>query len=421
MRAIIHKVSAILAITGLALLPACKGAQTQDSNSTQQARAQESNTGGELKKNFLEAVNPADISPDSASYRFLLGGFEVLSAVEHILQVRYENYSGELPLMPGGQTALEINPDAKFDPAFIETALTGALEHLELAQTNLEKASGKDFSVRVDIMALWFDINKNGQRDAGEDLVRQLAAAPDFGRRSMEEPEEPGSIHVRFDTADADWLLAYVHALSGSAQLILATDPTSAITTISEGRALMAEKGQIARDPIMGSEDEIIDTIAVILTALRGVPDKTHTRAALAHFKSMIAHNKDFWKQVALETDDEAEWLPNPNQTSAFGPKVSAEMAASWQNVLAEISDVLEGKALIPHWRISQDRNAKEGAGINFAKLMTDPGDFDPILMLHGASVAPYIERGRLMDRQAWRQFSTMTGGQGGLFALWFN
>jgi hypothetical protein len=108
---------------------------------------------------------------------------------------------------------------------------------------------------------------------------------------------------------------------------------------------------------------------------------------------------------------------------------VTAEMAEGWQEILTEISDVLEGKKLLPYWRIrnrslgiaNSETDTGTGIGINFAKMMTDPGDMDIILLIQGTAVAPYLEEGVLADNQAWRRFSRLTGGQGGLFALWFN
>lgn len=368
-----------------------------------------------LAKSGLSGANEwLQGQPKSEENKFLLGGVKALSAIEYILQVRYNNYSGELPIIPGGRANLSPNPDAVFDPAFIEVAMKGALKNLKQAEIVLASVVGKEFSVEVNLVDLWFDINANGKRDAGEDLVAQLSELPGFARG-----DKGKSTIVRFDSADAYWLAAYVQALSGSAELVLALDPTSAIKTIIDGRALMEEKGAITPDPFL-RDVNIIDSIAVYITALRGVPDKKRTRAALKHFKSMISYNQGFWRLVMQETDNKAEWLPNPSQTSAFGIAVDLETANAWQTVLKEISDVLEGRALIPHWRVTS-RDATQGVGINIKKLMNDPSDFDIILMIQGTSIAPYLEQGKIANMRVWRDFSRLTDGQGILFSLWFN
>lgn len=353
--------------------------------------------------------------PQNSQNQFLLGGLEVLSAFEYLLQVRYQNYSGELPLFPGGTVSLDENPDAVFDPAFVEIALMGALERLARSQTYLDEIAGQSFFANLNPFLIWLDINSNGRRDDNEDLMDMIGSLPGLSMGA------DSDFNVRFDSADANWLLAYVHVLSGMSELLLALDPTTAITTITEGRKLLEDAGKILPDPIFGGgADEFMDTAAIILMAFRGVPDNTRTRASLTHFRAMITHNQEFWRQVMLETDDEREWLPNPDQKSAFGVRVNLKIATAWQGVLAEISDVLEGRVLLPHWRVGS-RNAKTGVGINFARLMSDPGDFDLILMIHGAAIAPYLETGRIVDEQVWQEFSELTGGQGGLFSLWLN
>ncbi|GAB5455832.1 MAG: hypothetical protein Hens2KO_20610 [Henriciella sp.] len=350
-------------------------------------------------------------NPESAEQDFLLGGLQFLRASEAIMQVRYQNSSTSLALLPGMRNSLPANPDAEFDPAFIETAMTQALDHLGRAEASLERATGQELAVEVPLDAIWFDVNANGTREdweAGLAVMADLNAAPD--------PEFDGLI--RFDTADAHWLKAYVHVMSGMAEMTLATDPTPAIRTVYESRREMDALGPV--DGIF-LDNETIDTLAAVLLTLRGTPDTSRTQAAHAHFKAMIAENKAFWTAVMEETDDDREWLPNPRQSSAFGVVVDEEMAAGWQAVLAEIEAVLNGEALVPYWRLENAPNAETGVGVNVAKFLQDPGDMDVILWLHGAGATPYLERGPLARLEAWDRFARMTGGDGLMFAAWFN
>ena len=289
--------------------------------------------------------------------------------------------------------------------------MTQALDHLSRAEASLGRASGQDMAVEFPLDAIWFDINADGTRDAWESglaVMADLNASPD--------PEFDGLI--RFDTADVHWLKAYVHVMSGMAEMTLATDPTPAIRTVYESRREMDALGPVEG---MFLDNETIDTIAAVLLTLRGTPDRNRTQAAHTHFKAMIAENQAFWTAVMEETDNEREWLPNPQQSSAFGVVVDAEMAAGWQAVLAEIEDILNGDALVPYWRIENAYGAETGVGVNVAKFLQEPGDMDIILWLHGAGAAPYLERGKLARLEAWDRFSRMTGGDGLMFAAWFN
>ena len=347
-------------------------------------------------------------TPDT---HFVLGAIQFLRASEAIMQVRYQNSTTPLAMIPGMRNDLPYNPDARFDPAFIEHAMTEALTHLARAEASLAQAAGETFEVDVLLPAIWFDINKNGTRDEWETLVavmEQLNATP----------EEAFDGIIQFDSADAHWLKAYVHVMSGMAELTLATDPTPAIRTVFEERRAMNALGDVRG---MFLDNDTIDTLAAVLLTLRGVPDQTRTQAAHAHFRNMIAENRAFWTAVMAETDNTREWLPNPTQTSAFGVEVTEDMATGWQDVLVEIEQLLEGETLVPYWRYNNGFNAETGVGVNVAKFLQDPGDMDIILWIHGAGAVPYLERGDLAKMEAWDRFSRMTAGDGLMFAAWFN
>jgi len=187
-------------LLGTALLAACGQTVNADTRTYSEVVTQDG----------LAGVSSWAAAQDkSAQTAYLTGMTEALLAIEHVLQVRYTNYSGELPLVPGGQADIAYNPDAKFDPAFVETAMLGALEHFAKAETALDAATGKDFAAEVDLKDLWFDVDGDGKRGEGEAALLQvgqiLGGRPGF-------TEYDGETVIRFDTADADWLAAYVNA-----------------------------------------------------------------------------------------------------------------------------------------------------------------------------------------------------------------
>ena len=393
----------LMALAGLALAACSPTAQTPDDLEPWQ---------DVLATEGLEATE-ANLAARASSPEtdFLLGGVQFLRAAEEIMQVRYQNSTAPLAILPGMRNQLPRNPDAEFDPAFLEMAMTGALTHLTEAEANLERAADKDFAVEFPIQHIWFDVNANGTR---EDWENGLAVMADMNAT----PEDGFDGVIRFDSADAHWLKAYVHVMSGMAELTLAADPTPAIRTVYEGRRDMNEFGAVQG---MFLDNDTIDTMAAVLLTLRGTPDAERTRAAHRHFKEMIAENRDFWAAVVTEADNDREWLPNPQQTSAFGVEVSEEMATGWQAVLAEMEELLEGDALIPYWRYSNGYNAETGVGVNLAKFLQEPGDMDVILWIHGAAATPYLETGKLAQLDAWDRFTRMTRGDGLMFAVWFN
>jgi hypothetical protein len=342
---------------------------------------------------------------------FILGSVRFLRAMEVIMQTRYANYSGRLPLIPGMRNQLPPNPNAEFRPDFLETALTDALVHLAAAETALAPAVDGEFGVEVDLASLWFDVNADGERAEWEGV---LALMGDLGA----EPADGFDGVIRFDTADAEWMLAYVHVVSGMSELTLSLNPTPAIQTVTEGRSALEQFGAIEELGLVG-DNTVIDTVASVLLTLRGVPDANRTQAAHGHFQAMMSHNRRFWSEIELETDNNREWLPNSAQSSAFGIEVDADTANAWQDVLGEINEILSGDKLVPYWRMSGDENSP--VGLNIAKFMQEPGDMDLVLWIQGTGAAPFLERGRIADMAAWEQFVEMTRGDSLILAAWFN
>ena len=341
---------------------------------------------------------------------FARGAVETLRSFEGILQARYQNYTGRLPFVPGMSRAIAPNPNARFDPAFIELAMEQALERLDSAERALEVATRSDLAVVIDIDDLWLDIDGDGVQSANEGLPIVLQG---LGRRNS-----AFDGRIRFDRADADWLKAWVHATSALAELVLSVDPTPGIERVVEGRRALERMGVVR--PSFAGPEQTLEIVASTLLALRGTPDARRTRAAHQHFVRAIAHNRAFWQKVELEEDNDREWLPNARQSSAFGVPVSAEMAENWQGVLDEFEAIIEGELLLPYWRVQRQRDAP-AIGVNLKRVLTEPGDMDLVLWIQGAAAAPYLEEGRVTTAGAWRRFAQLAGGEAFLFALWLN
>jgi hypothetical protein len=83
---------------------------------------------------------------------------------------------------------------------------------------------------------------------------------------------------------------------------------------------------------------------------------------------------------------------------------------------------MLEGRALIPFWRTPPGpEDATTGVGINLRKLLSDPPDLNLALLIQGASIAPYLEKGKLVTLGAWNRFGMLTRGDGLLMAAILN
>ena len=358
-------------------------------------------------------------SPSDAD-RFALGGVRFLSAVEHTMQLRwasgFTDRSGMLPML---NTRLPENPTpAPFDPALFTSLFTDITTTMDAARAPLaEIPDTSDFGVEIKFADLWFDINANHTRDPGEDMLDVLGPLLLGWQWQSRDPNSPAPT-VRFDVADAAWLSAYSHLLAGMSDMILAYDPTPAVTKIMQGRAKMESLGTMAPDPIFGMDataPDGFDVFATVFDMLHQTPDVPRMAAARDHLLAMVADNRRFWTLVDAETDNQNEWLPNARQKSSLGLDLPPETAANWLAVLSDLEAMLNGEKLVPYWRL-------EGpVGVNIKRVFLEPAPIDVVGWIHGWAAAPYLENGDLISPDSLNRFEGMMQGQGMLMAFYLN
>jgi len=359
------------------------------------------------------AEDSLSATPDpSPSDRFALGAVQFLRAVELAIQHRYDTRI-DVPL--GGAARLPLirldvapNPDARpFAADRTDAALDAVLAKLADSLDTLSAIEDADaVAVRVDTGALWFDIDADGTRDAGEgvfEVAEQIfyeASAPDF--------KPP---RIRFDTADAAWLTAYGHLVSGAVQMWLALDASDAIergVATAEGFAAFNAGGDLGW---LGSWAPSIDTAAIVARAFEGPIDAGRMATAQDHFVQMTVQGQRFWRRAIAETDNDREWIPNANQQSALPRSVPAHSSLSWPIILSEAEAMLRGEVLVPHPRLPG------GGGLNIARLLQQPpAVLDLTALIQGEQALPYYEAGDTVRIDSAVRFYMLMGGD--IFAL---
>ncbi|WP_149587832.1 hypothetical protein [Tabrizicola flagellatus] len=372
----------------------------------------------EIARTGLQATETrlAALPSPTSEELFALAGLHFLGGVEQALQLRWKTGVkadwSELPIL---RLPIPENPDAIPFQAADFTALIRNLDaDMDAARTALAQLGDQEFSLPVRISDLWFDINANGTREAGESLAEVTGMALGGGRGMGVRVEDPV---ITFDTADAAWLSAYTHFLSGFASTALAYDPEPAIQrVIDSSKAIYALWGTTpprnAMDMMFGRQ---VDRAAMILHALSNRPDRALAQDAHNHFLSMIRENRRFWSLVEMETDDTGEWVPNDTQVSGLGLRMPPGTGERWQAVLADAEKVLKGEVLLPHWRFGAE------AGINLKRAFDDPPAIDLVTFIQGEGLLPYAEKGPLMSLQSWRDFEDFIQGDAMLFAVFLN
>ena len=347
---------------------------------------------------------------------FALAGLQFLGGVEAALQLRWQTGIrsdwSELPIM---RLPIPENPAARpFVPADFTALVAGLDTRMDAARFTLALLGDKPFALEVGLSDLWFDINMNGMRDDGEAMASVAGLTLGGGRLVTVPVADPV---IRFDTADAAWLAAYTHFLSGFASTALAYDPEPAIQRVMDSSAaLYALWGDTpppnAMDMMFGRQ---VDRIAIALFALSKTPDKTLAQDAYGHFLAMITENRRFWALVELEADNDREWVPNDRQSSGLGIMVPPGTGDRWQAVLADAEAVLKGDMLIPHWRFGAE------AGINLKKAFENPPAVDLVTWIQGEGLLAYAQKGPRMTMASWRDFERLVSGDAMLFAVFLN
>jgi hypothetical protein len=130
----------------------------------------------------------------------------------------------------------------------------------------------------------------------------------------------------------------------------------------------------------------------------------------------VISLSRRSWQDIVAETDNDHEWIPNPNQNGTLSQiKITPEMLLTWAKFLDESEAMLQGQKLAPFWRDAG------GRGVNLEKVFTQPTDFDLILWAQGSAAAPYLEYGTMTDKQFWGTLNQVFRGQFLFYAIWTN
>jgi len=367
-----------------------------------------------IARTGLAATADSLKQPASADDRLALGGVRFLRAIEKTLQTRWRHgmsrTGGFLPVL---RLPVPDNPAPEpFRPELVAGIFATLVDDMTAARAPLDQiGDADDASLTLALGDIWFDVNMNGKHDPQESLMPHFTATLGLFVAGDTAPT------IRFDTADAAWLSAYTHLIAGLGELVLAFDPTDQIRRVMDtGRAMQGFGADTpyasGYDMMLGAE---IDMVAMAYFALRQQPDPVRTRAARDHALAMIRDNRRFWERVEAETDNFAEWIPNARQTSALGVTVPPDTGPRWLAVLSDAEDLLEGRKLIPYWRV------RSGAGINLMRVLTEPGPVDLAEWVQGVGLLPYIEDGPRISPENWWLFRDMLRGDAALFAIWLN
>jgi hypothetical protein len=374
-------------------------------------------------------------APEDDQARFALGAVQFLQAVEHLGQalhrygLRSEKYGSEIGLevLP----ILRIPVPKNSDPDELTyDALRGVLDafvtDLATAEATLGSIEGDQIDLPLNIGLIRLDLNGDGQGSDDEALWLIFKVVAGAGWLDEAAAEK---LLVDFDGSDAPWLQAYCHLLMAIAEFPLAHDWQEAFEVTFQSLFPMSSSpyrkleqgyresqyaqvaGGLAERSVAAA---ITDLIAFIHLNHWPVVEPERMANVLGHLEAMVRLSRENWKRILAETDNAAEWVPNPSQIGVLPDmQVTQQQVDGWQTFLGEFEAILQGKKLIPHWRFDE--------GINMRRFFLKPRTFDIVLLIQGSAALPYLEEGELTTGETWQQIMQLFGGDFFRYFIWFN
>lgn len=374
--------------------------------------------------------------PDNPETRFALGSVQAMIAIEHLTQDAYRHglgtgSAGEVGMMFGVDVPANFTPEP-VSYSDLRTSLQRFQEKLDQAEATLAPLAdlagtdaGTNLRMRLDLGLIRLDFNGDGvPGDQLSAVLFELRNLAEFDPQG--EPCQP--IPIDFDLGDSLWLRAYLNLISGFVDTILAYDAQTLWDATAQLFFATADTPypylNQPVDPNFEGFDlaPIADAVAIIHLLNLPVAEPQRMSSALEHFEATVELSRASWEAFLAETDDEREWLPNPRQTGVVpsrpgGPPMAVTdiMIDNWLELLDETEAILQGRKLLPYWRVT------DGRGVNLKHVFTEPQAFDLILWLQGVAVEPYLEEGELTRGETWQRIVQAFGGRFTPFAFWFN
>lgn len=369
-------------------------------------------------------------SPDAES-RFGKGLLQFTEAVQSLGQALYR-HGYDLSDRARGPMLIRIpvNPTPEpLDYAQLRTILETLVTDLDAAQKTLREAGvAGDYVIPVDVMKVAVDIDGDGVTEAGENIgaivgpalgITRIPGAPGDASK-----DEPPTLTIGLDRADAIWLAGYSNVTAAFAEFLLAHDFSSLMPTMLPH--LFPKSGLGITGPLRTWEAEpysyfsrddvirVVDLIAAIHTMDWPVIDRARLKSVQTRFKAITALSRQNWQAILAETDDDRELLPGPAQHSVLrGRGITKEQVDAWLGALDTADQVLDGKLLIPHWRFQR--------GFDVGAYFDTATRTDPTLLVSGHDAQQFLRDGPVMGDDTFRDFNTAFGWQWLGYAFWFN
>jgi hypothetical protein len=370
----------------------------------------------ELKKSAAFYLYPGELArgqreleaaPPDDQLRFGLGVLRFVRGVERLGQALYKygcrSDSTNLPFL---RLPVPHNPDpAPITYADLRRLLDDFRRDLAAAEATLAGITDDKVKLRLKLARFHLDLRGDGKRtDRLLDILKRILGP------QVNFPTDNPDLLVCFDRGDMAWLRAYCHLLMGMLDAYLAFDTEELFDLTAEG--LFARP----RHTVPGTEaDKLRESLTVIK-----VKEPHRLRQFRKHLLQVAELNRETWKFIRTETDDDHEWLPNPRQHGVLGLPVREEMIDAWLDAVAELEALLDGKRVLPNFFGNFRKGDK---GLNLKTLLErPPAEFRLAADLATWLPDAYWDQGPAIDTQKlFRVLTVFESPTAVAYAMWFN
>ncbi|MHC4406107.1 MAG: hypothetical protein ACYTG0_41245, partial [Planctomycetota bacterium] len=310
---------------------------------------------GELARGEQALLVALQKNPADDQVRFGLGVLQFVRAIERFSQALHE-YGARADNTNVPFLRVPVPKNDK--PSTISYKALGRvfdvlIADLARAEKTLAGVKNEKVKLRLRLAAVQLDLTGDGRpTDKFIDILIKLN-----GGRFEFLKENPDFL-VCFDRGDLAWLRAYCHLLSAMLEGYRALD-------------LEAEFDQRVKDvfpkvELTGKPGGVHGDVLVIADGARLGRFRTHLLA-------VCELNRETWKFIRAETDDDHEWLPHPMQKGVIGLPVTDGMIDGWLAMVDQLDGLLEGELLLPGWVVRLVAKTPDGKGLNLKTLLDDP------------------------------------------------
>ncbi len=364
-------------------------------------------TKGEQALELALAKNPQD-----DQLRLSLGVLQVVRGVERLGQTLHEH-----GVKPGVEWMPFIRLPVPHNPApspihyqKFRRMIDDFSRDLLNAETTLAGITDDQVQLPLRLAAIHLDLDADGSAtDRFQDiLTKMMGRTPDHMGKNPD-------FKVVFDRGDVAWLRAYCHLLAGLADLYLAFESEPYFQLYGE-QLFSKVKPHLNDDERRALQKKYQEFQTGFTLYVREPARLSRFRV---HMLQVCKLNRETWRFIRAEKDDDHEWLPNPRQKGAMGLPVQDGMIDAWLGMVQEMESLLEGKKVIPmFWRGGDPER-----GINVKTVLDEPpAKFDFLALLNDGPSAKYISKGTEVDGQViWRAFQMFDRPMMMGYMAWFN